>query len=187
MQAPDFSAIFAGVSATVAVVSAIVGGVAARRSRTAKKIAETKRDEAVAAAIKAASATDRIAAVQESRLTIEESAQAFSVVIVPAPIKGGRSGWQVLNDSDQPVTQVAVRSATDAKIQVYNNDLTQFEEYVEHALAGHSHSQLPFRPTDADAARADPAEVERMVLRFTDARNQTWERVGTQTPQRVGS
>ncbi|ULE33328.1 hypothetical protein [Mycobacterium sp. IDR2000157661] len=90
--------------------------------------AEKKRDEAVAAAIKAASASDRIATVQESRLTIEESAQAFSVVIVPAPIKGGRSGWHVLNDSDQPVTRVAVSSATGAKIQVYNNDLTQFEE-----------------------------------------------------------
>lgn len=177
--------IVGGISAFVALVSAIVAGVSAIKSRDAKRIAEEKRDEAVAAAIKAASATDRIAAVQESRLTIEESSQAFSVVIVPAPIKGGRSGWHVLNDSDQPVTRVAVSSSSGAKIQVYNNDLTQFEEYVEHTVAGHSHSQLRFRPTDAEAARADPAEVERMVLRFTDARNQTWKRVGTQAPQRV--
>ncbi|WP_156664394.1 hypothetical protein [Mycobacterium sp. 852002-51613_SCH5001154] len=177
--------VISGISAFVAVASAIAAAVSAVRSREAKRIAEEKRDEAVGAAIKAASATDRIAAVQESRLTVEDSAQAFSVVIVPAPIKGGRSGWHVLNDSDQPVTRVAVSSATGAKIQVYNNDLTQFEKYVEHTLAGHSHSQLRFRPTDADGARTDPAEVERMVLRFTDARNQTWERVGAQAPRLI--
>jgi hypothetical protein len=44
-----------------------------------------------------------------------------------------------------------------------------------------------FRSTDSDAVRADPAEVERMSLRFTDARRQTWERIRTQPPQRVGS
>lgn len=178
--------IISGISAFVAVGSAIAAAVSAVRSRKSKEIAETKRDEAVGAAIKAASATDRLAAVQESRLTIEESAQAFSVVIVPAPIKGGRAGWHVLNDGDQPVTRVAVSSATGAKIQVYNNNLDHLPEYVEHTLAGHSHSQIPFRPTDGDAgARADPTEVERMKLRFTDARNQTWERVGTQPPQLV--
>lgn len=177
--------IISGISAFVAVASAIAAAVSAFRSREAKRIAEEKRDEAVGAAIRAASATDRIAAVQESRLTMEESAQAYSVVIVPAPIVGGRSAWHVLNDSDQPVTRVAVSSGTGAKIQVYNNDLTQFEEYVEHTLAGRAHSQLRFRPTDADGAKADPAEVERMVLRFTDACNQRWERVGTQAPQPI--
>lgn len=177
--------IISGISAFVAVASAIAAAVSAVRSRTSKEIAETKRNEAVGAAIRAASAADRIAAVEESRLTIEESAQAFSVVVVPAPITGGRSGWHVLNDSDQPVTRVAVSSATGAKIVVYNNDLTQFEEYVEHTVAGHSNSQLRFRPTDTDGARADPAEVERMVLRFTDARNQRWERVGSQAPTRI--
>ena len=44
------------------------------------------------------------------------------------PIQGGRTGWRVLNDSDQPVTNVVVRSTTGAKIQVYNNDLTQLSE-----------------------------------------------------------
>ena len=42
------------------------------------------------------------------------------------------TGWPyrlaVLNDSDQPVTNVVVRSTTGAKIQVYNNDLTQLSE-----------------------------------------------------------
>jgi hypothetical protein len=43
-----------------------------------------------------------------------------------------------------------------------------------------------FRPTGTNAAQADPAEVERMVLRFTDAREQTWERIGTQAARRIG-
>ncbi|MFA1701641.1 hypothetical protein ACDT10_01855 [Mycobacterium intracellulare] len=30
-----------------------------------------------------------------------------------------------------------------------------------------------------------PEEIETMVLRFTDMRDQTWQRLGTQPPQRV--
>jgi hypothetical protein len=185
VNAGTWSAIFAGVSAAVAVVSAILSGIAALRSRDAKKVAEQKRDEAVAAAQAMASGVGRIATVQESRLTAAESAQASGVVFVQSPIQGGRTGWRVQNDSEQPVTNVVVRSTTGAKIQVYNNDLTQLDEYVEHTLGAHQQSQLMFRPTDSEAVRADPAEVERMSLRFTDARHQTWERIGSQRPQPV--
>lgn len=185
MNAGTWSAIFAGVSATVAAVSAVVAAVAAVRSKRAKNVAEQKRDEAVEAAKTVASGVGRIATVQESRQTAAESAQASSVVFVPSPIQGGRTGWRVQNDSDQPVTNVVVRSATGAKIQVYNNNLDQLPEYVEHALGAHQHSQVMFRPTDSEAVRADPAEVERMSLRFTDARHQTWERIGSQRPQPV--
>lgn len=38
---------------------------------------------------------------------------------------------------------------------------------------------LMFRPTDSDGVHADASEVEWMVVRFIDAREQTWERVGT--------
>ena len=55
MNAGTWSAIFAGVSAVVALVSAIVSGVAAWRSREAKRVAEKKRDEAVEAAKNVAS------------------------------------------------------------------------------------------------------------------------------------
>jgi hypothetical protein len=181
-----WSVIFAGVSAAVALVSAIASGVAAWRSREAKRVAEEKRDEAVAAANKVATG-DRIAQVHESRQTADESSQASSVVFVQSPVKGGRTGWRVQNDSDQPVTKVAVSSATGAKIQVYNNDLSQLTEYVEHTLGGRQQSQLMFRPTDSDGAQADPAEVERMAVRFTNARRQTWERIGSQPPQRMDS
>lgn len=178
--------IISGISALVALVSAVVAGVSALRSREAKQIAEQKRDEAVAAASKVATATGRIADVQEQRQTAEASAQASSIVIVSAPISGGgRAGWQVHNGSAQPVTQVAVSTATGAQIQVYDNDLTRFEEYIEHTLAGQSRSQLSFRPTDADGARIDPAEVGRIVLRFTDTHNQRWERIGTAPPVRI--
>lgn len=177
--------IFAGVSAGVALVSAIAAGIAAFRSRSAQRVAEKKRDEAVEAATKVANGVDRIARVQESRQTADESAQASSVVFVRSPAHGGRTGWRVQNDSDQPVTNVVVRSATGAKIQVYNNDLSQLTEYVEHMLGGHQQSQFMFRPTDSDAVHADPAEVERVSLRFIDARLQMWERIGSQPPQRV--
>ncbi|MEX3755541.1 hypothetical protein ABFW00_06830 [Mycobacteroides abscessus] len=177
--------IISGISAAVALVSAIVAAISALRSREAKRIAEEKRDEAVTAATKVASATDRIAAVQESRQIAEASAQASSIVIVQAPIRGGRSGWHVQNGSDQPITQVAVSSTTGAKIQIYNNDLTQFEEYLEPTVSGYAHSQWPFRAIDSEAAKADPAEVERFVLRFTDARRQRWERIGSQPPEAV--
>jgi hypothetical protein len=186
MQAAGFSALFAGVSATVAAVSAVVSAVAAWRSRAAKKVAERKRDEAVEAAKTAASGIGRIATVQESRQTAAESAQASSVVFVQSPIQGGRSGWRVQNYSEQPVTNVVVRSTTGAKIQIYNNNLDHLDEYVEHTLGAHQYSQQMFRPTDSEAVRADPAEVERMSLRFTDAGQQTWERIGSQPPQRVG-
>lgn len=177
--------IISGISALVAVASAIAAAVSAVRSRKSKEIAETKRDEAVAAATKAASATDRIAAVQESRRTAEESAQASSVVFVRSKTLGNRTGWRVHNDSDQPVRNVAVRSTAGAMIQVYNNNLDRLSEHVEHNLGAHQQSQLMFRPTDGEGLRPDPSEVERMAVRFTDAREQIWERVGTQAPQRI--
>lgn len=177
--------VISGISAVVAVASAIASGLAWLRSRDARDEAEKQRNQAVAASIKAASAIDRIAAVQESQLTIEESAQAFSVVIVPAENWQDRVGWHVLNDSDQPVTQVGVRSATGAKIKTYNNDLTEYDEYVEPTLARQARSQLSFRPTDGEGPKGRPEEIETMVLRFTDARRQTWERVGSQPPQRL--
>lgn len=181
------NAIISGMSAFVAVASAIAAAVSAVRSRKSKEIAETKRDEAVAAAIKAASATDRIAAVQESRLTIEESAQASSVVLVLSEVQRGFSGWRVQNDSSQPVTNVAVRGAASAQIVVYRGSGPEhLTEYVEQTLGAQQQSRLMFRPTGSDAVHADGAEVELMVLRFTDARGQTWERCGSQSARRVG-
>lgn len=166
--------IISGISAAVALVSAIVAGVSALRSREARRVAEEKRDEAVAAANQVASATDRIAAVQESRQTIEESAQASSVVLVLSEAQRGFSGWRVQNDSSQPVTNVAVRGTASAQIVVYRGSGPEhLTEYVEQTLGAHQQSRLMFRPTGSDAVHADGAEVELMVLRFTDARGQT--------------
>lgn len=138
--------IFTGVSAGVALLSAIASAVAWWRSREAKKIAEQKRDEAVKAAQSVASATTRIADVQESFQTAEASAQASSVVFVRSVPQRGFSGWKVENYSDQPVTNVVVRSATGAKIRVYNNDMDQLPEYVEHILGARQQSHRMFRP-----------------------------------------
>ena len=179
--------IISGISALVAVVSAIAAAVSALRSRKAKEIAETKRDEAVEAAKSVASSTGRIADVQESRETVEASAQAASVVFVRSVPQRGFSGWKVENYSDQPVTEVAVRSTTGAAIRVYNNDMEQLPEYVEHILGAHQQSHRMFRPTDAEGAQADPAETERMAVRFTDSRGQTWERIGSKSAQRLDS
>jgi hypothetical protein len=177
--------IFTGVSAVVALLSAIASAVAWWRSREAKVVAERKRDEAVDAATRVAAAADRIAEVQESRKTAEESTQASSVVFVRSITVGNRNGWRVHNDSDQPVRNVSVRSTAGAMIQVYNNNLDRMSEYVEHNLGAHQQSQLCFRLTDGEGLRPDASEVERMAVRFTDAREQTWERVGTQQPTRV--
>ncbi|NGX07367.1 hypothetical protein [Mycobacteroides franklinii] len=178
--------IISGISAAVAVVSAVAAGVSALRSREAKRIAEEKRDEAVAAATKVASATDRIAAVQESRQIIESSAQASCIVIVLSEMQRGYSGWWVQNYSDQPVTDVVVRGTGGAQIVVYRGSGPEsLREYPLHTLGARQHSKLAFRPTGVSAVHADPGEVERMALRFTDARGQIWERVGTQSPQPV--
>lgn len=174
---------WAAVSVSVLVLIRAI--ISERRAKASADRADEKRDEAVGAAIKVASATNRLADLHASRMTAEESAQAYSVAIVEAPIKGGRSGWHVQNDSDQPITEVGVSTTTGAKIQVYNNDLKQFAEYRERTLSAGAHSQLPFRPADTQAVRLDPAECDRMVLRFTDARGQRWERTGTHSAQRI--
>lgn len=140
--------IISGISAAVAVVSAIVAGVSALRSREAKEIAEKKRDEAVDAAVTVASATTRIAAVHGSRQATEAVAQASSVVVVIAKIQAGFSGWRVQNDSDQPVTNVAVRAADGGQIVVYRGSGTDHvPEYTEPVVGAHRHSEKMFRPT----------------------------------------
>lgn len=87
-----WSVIFAGVSAAVALASAIASGVSAWRSREAKKVAEKKRDEAVEAAQNVASGVDRLARVQESRQSAEQTAQASSVTIALSEVQRGFSG-----------------------------------------------------------------------------------------------
>lgn len=187
MEAGTLSAVFAGVSAGVAVISAGVSAVAAWRSRDAKRVAEKKRNEAVEAAQNVASGIDRLALVQESRQTAEASAQASSVVFVRSEIQRGFSGWLVQNDSDRPVTNVAVRSTAGAKIVVYHGSgPDHLPEYVEHTVGAHQQSRLTFRPAGSDSAHADDSEAERMSLRFTDARGQEWERIGSQGAQPVG-
>jgi len=186
VAAGTWSAIFAGVSAVVALVSAVVAGVSALRSREAKRVAEKKRDEAVEAAKNVASGVDRLARVEESRQTAEESAQASSVVLVLSEVQRGFSGWRVQNDSDRPVTNVVVRDATGAQIVVYRGSGPEpLPEYAEETIGAHQQSRLMFRPTGANAAQADPSEVERMSLRFNDSRHQAWERIGAQPPRRV--
>lgn len=129
----------------------------------------------------------RIAAVQESRQTSESSAQASSVVFVLSEIQRGFSGWKVQNDSDQPVTNVVVQGVAGAQIVVYKGSGPEpVPEYVEHTIGAHQQSQRMFRPTGSDAAQADGTEAGRMVLRFTDSRDQRWERVGSQPPTRIG-
>ena len=178
--------VISGISAAVAVVSAIVAGVSALRSREAKSVAEKKRNEAVDAATEVASAVGRIATIQESRQTAAECAQASSVILVLSEVQRGFSGWRVQNDSDQPVTNVVVRGATGGKIVVYRGSGPEpLTEYAEHVLGAHQKSQLMFRPTDTDAVHATSSDVERMALRFTDARNQTWERIGSQRAQQI--
>ncbi|BBX15220.1 hypothetical protein CRI77_22405 [Mycolicibacterium duvalii] len=187
--------IISGISAAVAVGSAIVAGVSALRSREAKRIAEEKRDEAVQAAKDVASDVGRIATVQESRQraeearnTAEQSAQASSVLIVLSEVQRGFSGWKVHNESSQPVTNVVVSGVAGAQIVVYlGSGPEPRSEYVEPTVGAYKQSRLMFRPTGTDAVHADASEIERMALRFTDARQQTWEKIGSQPVRPVVS
>jgi hypothetical protein len=181
-----WNVIFAGVSAGVALLSAIAAAIAAVLSRSAKREAEEKRDEAVEAAKGVASGVGRLVEMQESRDVVEESAQAYGVVFELSEVQRGFTGWRVRNDSDQPVTNVAVRGTTGLPIVVYRGSGPDSEpEYFEHALSAHQQSQLMFRPTGTTAVRTNPAEAELMAVRFTDARNQIWDRVGGQPPRRL--
>lgn len=187
--------IISGISAAVALGSAIVAGVSALRSREAKRIAEAKRDEAVQAAKDVASDVGRIATVQESRQraeearnTAEQSAQASSVLIVLSEVQRGFSGWKVHNESSQPVTNVVVSGLAGAQIVVYlGSGPEPRSEYVEPTVGAYQQSRLMFRPTGTDAVHADASEIERMALRFTDARQQTWEKIGSQPVRPVVS
>ncbi|MHA0288229.1 hypothetical protein ACXYX3_17485 [Mycobacterium sp. C3-094] len=187
--------IISGVSAAVALGSAIAAGVSALRSREAKRIAEEKRDEAVQAAKDVASDVGRIATVQESRQraeearnTAEQSAQASSVLIVLSEVQRGFSGWKVHNESSQPVTNVVVSGLAGAQIVVYlGSEPEPRSEYVEPTVGAYQQSRLMFRPTGTDAVHADASEIERMALRFTDARQQTWEKIGSQPVRPVVS
>lgn len=180
--------IISGISAAVALGSAIVAGVSALRSREAKRIAEEKRDEAVQAAKDVASDVGRIATVQESRqraeesrYTAEQSAQASSVLIVLSEVQRGFSGWKVHNESSQPITNVVVSGVAGAQIVVYlGSGPEPRSEYVEPTVGANQRSRLMFRPTGTDAVHADASDIERMALRFTDARQQRWEKIGSQ-------
>jgi hypothetical protein len=195
MQAATISAIAAAVSAAVAVGSAIGALIAARRSRSDKKQAETRANEALKASQAVAAAVGRIAEAQEShqtsvesRQTAADSVQAVRVGFVPSPVQRGRTGWRIKNDSDDPVTSVDIRTTTGAKIVVYRGSGPDHEDhYGEPVLSAHQTTQMMFRPADSDAAAADPSEIERMRVRFTDARDQVWERIGSQPPRRVDS
>jgi hypothetical protein len=195
MQAATISAIAAGVSAAVAVGSAIGALIAARRSRSDKEQAGTRANEALKAYQAVAAAVGRIAEAQEfrqvsaeSRQTAVDSAQAERVGFVPSPVQRGRTGWRIKNDSDAPVTAVDIRTTTGAKIVVYRGSGPDHKDhYGEPVLSAHRTTQMMFRPADSDAAAADPSEVERMTVRFTDARNHAWERTGSQPPRRVDS
>lgn len=180
MAAGTWSAIFAGVSAAVALVSAIVSGMSALRSRQAKQVAEKKRDEAVEAAQNVASGVDRLVRVQESRQTVEQTAQASSVTIALSEVQRGFSGWKVHNDSGQPITNVVVSGVGGEQIVVYlGSGPEQRPEYVEPTVGAYQQSRLMFRPTGTDAVHADASDLERMALRFIDARQQRWEKIGT--------
>jgi hypothetical protein len=184
VEATTFSAVFAGISATVAAGSAVGSWVSARRSRSAKTDAENKRDEAVTAAQAAADALRSIATTQETAQIEMESAQAARVGFVPSPVGRGRTGWRVQNDSDAPITAVEVSTTTSAKIVVYRGSGPDNQDhYDEPVISAGQTTPRMFRPADSDAAAANPAEVERMIVRFTDARGQRWERTGSQAPQ----
>lgn len=181
-----WNVIFAGVSAGVALLSAIAAAVSAVLSRSAKREAEEKRDEAVAAAKNVATGVGRLVQMQESRDAVEVSAQAYGVVFELSEVQRGFTGWRVRNDSDQPVTDVIVRGATGSPIVVYRGSgPDSVPEHREHALSAHQQSQFMFRPTGTTAAQTNPAEADLMAVQFTDTRNQTWERVGTQAPRLV--
>ncbi|WP_074331530.1 hypothetical protein [Mycobacteroides abscessus] len=171
---------------TIALASALVSAISALRSREAKRIAEEKRDEAVTAAQTTAEALSRLAKAQESRQAVQKSVQASCVVFDLAEIQRGFSGWWVRNDSDQPVTNVVVRGVDGTQIVVYRGSGPEpLPEYPVHTLGARQRSELAFRPTGSSAVHADHSEVERMALRFTDARGQGWERIGAQAPQPV--
>jgi hypothetical protein len=209
MQAATASAAFAGVSAAVALGSALGALIAASRSRSDKKQTELRSDESLKAAQAAAVALGRIAQVQESlhastesaqaahesaeaeRESSEaehESAQAKRVGFVPSPVQRGRTGWRIKNDSDAPVYAVEVRTTNRAKVVVYRGSgPDQVDSDDEPLLTAHESSQMMFRPADSDAAAADPSELERMTVTFTDARGQRWERIGWRPPRKLDS
>ena len=80
---------------------------------------------------------------------------------------------------------VVTCSTTGAKIRVYTNDMEQLPEYLQRTLGARQQSERIFRPTDSEGAQVDPAEIERMALRFTDTREQRWERIGSQAARRI--
>jgi len=71
-------------------------------------------------------------------------------------------------------------STTGAKIRVHTNDMEQLPEYLQRTLGARQQSERMFRPTDSEGA-----QVERMALRFTDTREQRWERIGSQAARRI--
>ena len=75
---------------------------------------------------------------------------------------------------------VVTCSTTGAKIRVYTNDMEQLPEYLLRTLGARQQSERIFRPTDSEGA-----QVERMALRFTDTREQRWERIGSQAARRI--
>lgn len=157
----------------MALVSAILFGVSALRSRQAKQ-------EAIEAAQHVASGVARLAQVQGSRQAAEQTAQASSVTIARSQVQHGRSGWRVDNGSDQPITDVEVSGVGGEQILLYlGSGPEQRPKYVEPTVGAHQQSQWMFRPTGTAAVHADDSDLERMALRFTDARNQTWEKIGT--------
>jgi hypothetical protein len=184
MQVATFSAIFAGISAAVAVVSAVVSGVSAVRSRSAKREAEQRAREALEAAQSVATGVDRIAQVHESRQLSQKSAEAEKVTFAPSPVMGGRTGWRINNDSNASISDVRVRTTTNgARIVVYHGSSPDpGPEHVEPVIAAHQPSKFMFRP---EQIAPDKPEVDQMVVAFTDAKQQRWERTGGQAVRAV--
>ena len=123
----------------------------------------------------------RMEALQASRHAAEEASQAQKVAIALAPVVGGRPGWEVRNDSDGPISSIEVRTTNEQQVVVYHGYGPEWQDYYEAGpIAAHQASQFTFRPADGKSGGTpDPAEVNRLVLRFTDASDRQWERVGS--------
>jgi len=173
--------IFAGVSAAAAVWSAW----SAHESRKARDSTEQMLADGVDAADKVAYGTNVIARAQESRNESDASAQAPNIAIVPSLSPGGQQGWRVENGSGQVVTAVTVHCTTGQIVVHTGSGPKRESEYRDQTILGGKLSTRMFRPADAQGANAEEGEVERMVLRFTDSRDQVWERTGSQNPRRV--
>lgn len=168
------------------VIAAFVSAWSAWQSRSARNDASVLADAALLAqlaAVKAeiaaakaevevAAEVARIASVQVSQQTADESKHARQIGFDVAPVRSGQSGWLLRNDSDSSVSKVEVRTTTGARLAVYRDAGTQQVTQLDiQTLGANQSTQLsfrPVRPAGTATALLDATEIDQLQVTFID-------------------